>query len=294
MHHKKKFEKGFGEHRILLIGASGMLGRAFVKELSERNTHFIPGLRPDFDLLKDRCFELIEKLRPQLILNCAAYTDVNGAEAHEQLAFAVNAYAVRRLAELARRIGAFLVNFGTDYVFDGRSQAPYRVDAPIAPGNAYARSKALGERWLLRSGCEALQVRTSWLYAPWGKNFVRTIATRAMEGARLRVVNDQRGRPTSAEHLARTTLALIERNAQGIFHVCDGGECTWFELAQAVVRGLGLEGHVRVEPCTSAEWPSPARRPAYSVLDLSETEALLGPMPHWTTNLAHVLSRLEA
>jgi dTDP-4-dehydrorhamnose reductase len=129
------------------------------------------------------------------------------------------------------------------------------------------------------------------LYAPWAANFVRTIYKAAGDRPVLRVVDDQRGRPTSAEHLARTTLALVEKNARGILHVTDGGECTWFEFASEIVR-LGKRD-CRVEPCTTAEFPRPAKRPAYSVLDLAPTEALVGPMPSWQENLASVMARLE-
>src|SRR5690606_14409224 len=134
-----------------------------------------------------------------------------------------------------------------------------------------------------------LLIRTSWLYAPWGKNFVLTIARLAKEKPELRVVHDQRGRPTSAEHLARASLALLEAEAHGTFHVTDGGECSWFELAREVARTVAPS--CAVHPCTSAEFPRPALRPAYSVLDLSETEARLGPMPDWRANLADALRR---
>lgn len=190
-----------------------------------------------------------------------------------------------------RGIGAAVVHFGTDYVFDGRARAPYRVDAPLAPAGAYGRSKARGERALRERGAAHLYVRTSWLYAPWSKNFVRTIAALADARPELRVVDDQRGRPTSAEHLARATLELWDRGARGTFHVTDGGECTWFEFAREVVRLRGAS--CRVVPCTTAEFPRPAPRPAYSVLNLYETEALLGATDDWRVRLADVVPRLE-
>jgi dTDP-4-dehydrorhamnose reductase len=140
---------------------------------------------------------------------------------------------------------------------------------------------------------EWLHIRTSWLYAPWGKNFVRTIAAASGSKPELRVVDDQRGRPTSAEHLARVTQALIERGVRGHWHATDGGECSWFEFAREVVRLAGNGARCRVSPCTSAEFPRPAKRPSYSVLDISATEALLGPMPDWRENLADVVRRLE-
>ena len=188
-------------------------------------------------------------------------------------------------------MGALLVNFGTDYVFAGNAERPYRTGEKRAPINAYGRSKAAGEAALERSGASVLHIRTSWLYAPWGTNFVRTIHKASHEKPLLRVVNDQRGRPTSAEHLARTTMKLLDTSAEGVFHATDGGECTWFEFAQEIVR-LG-KGTATVESCTTAHFPRPAKRPAYSVLDISQTERLIGPMSDWKHNLADVIKRVE-
>jgi dTDP-4-dehydrorhamnose reductase len=141
------------------------------------------------------------------------------------------------------------------------------------------------------AGGPHLVLRTSWLYAPWANNFVRTIFKASSQQPSLRVVNDQRGRPTSAEHLANATLRLLDCKLRGTLHVTDGGECTWFEFAQEIVR---LSGHAcQVDPTTSAEYARPAQRPAYSVLDLGPTEAALGPMPHWRDNLRDVMQRLE-
>ncbi len=280
--------------RALLVSPDGMLGRAFESILSARGSVELLSLRyPEIDLTSPETLAVLDRWRPGLVINCAAYTDVDGAEAHEALATAVNADGVALLASRCRAIGACLVHFGTDYVFDGRGSAPYPVDAPLAPQGAYARSKARGEVLLRESGVEHVYVRTSWLYAPWGKNFVRTIARSAVARSTLKVVHDQRGRPTSSEHLAKTTLALLERGARGTFHVSDGGECTWFELASAIVEDMGLSARCAVVPCTSAEWPTPTKRPAYSVLDLGATEAWVGPMPRWRDNLRDVLARLE-
>jgi dTDP-4-dehydrorhamnose reductase len=225
--------------------------------------------------------------KTRVVINCAAYTDVDAAETHEADAMAVNATGVELLAQRCRSIGALLVHVSTDYVFDGDARVPYRVHEPRRPQNAYGRSKARGEELLLATGCEHLLLRTSWLYAPWGKNFVDTIARAGRERPSLRVVDDQRGRPTSAQYLAERSLALVEQRARGIFHVTDGGECTWFEFAREIVARSG--GTAKVEPCTSAEFIRPAKRPAYSVLDLSATEGRLGVSKPWQDNLAAVL-----
>lgn len=269
-----------------------MLYRALAGVLEARGTAWdAPGL-DRLDLRDGRSIEAVMSRGYRLVINCAAYTDVDGAESDEATATAVNATGVGILARCCRDCGAMLVHYSTDYIFDGRSDRPYRVDDQPCPLGAYGRSKALGERLIIESGCEHLIIRTSWLYAPWGKNFVRTIARLAREGrSPLRVVNDQRGRPTSAEHLARITAALIDRGVRGIWHVTDGGECTWFELAREIVAATGAG--VDVQPQTTAQLGRPAPRPAYSVLDISATERLLGPMPHWKENLRDALKRLE-
>lgn len=274
----------------VLCGADGMLGRAFAELFVQRGIAARHVLYPALDLGRPDTIPSAIGTDARLIVSCAAWTDVDGAETNEAAARAVNATGVGHLAAHAARIGATLVHFGTDYVFGGSGATPYPVDAPLAPLGAYGRTKAEGERLLAESGAAHLYVRTSWLYAPWAKNFVRTIAALGRTRTELRVVDDQRGRPTSAEHLAQTTLALLDRGARGTWHVTDGGQCSWFELARETVRLTAAT--CRVVPCTTAEFPRPAPRPAYSVLDLTATEALLGPMPDWRTNLADVVARL--
>ncbi len=275
---------------VLLISARGMLGRAFEAELRRRSTPFTVANRESVDLSRPESIKLAGNSNTEIVINCAAWTDVDGAEANEAAAKVVNGEGVRMLAERCAKIGARLITFGTDYVFSGKSISPYGTDQARDPVNAYGRSKAAGEVVLEASACDWLNIRTSWLYAPWGKNFVLTIRKLLFEKPSIKVVNDQRGRPTSAEHLARTTMALLDRGASGHWHATDGGECSWFEFAQEIGRLAGAPG--RVEPCASAEFPRPAKRPAYSVLDISKTEALVGAMPRWQDNLADVMSRL--
>ncbi len=275
----------------LLISPDGMLGRAFAEALARRGTAPSTITYPALDLTRPETIAPAVPAGTTLVINCAAYTNVDGAESDEATATAINGTGVGLLAQRCRDVGATLVHFGTDYVFSGDASAPYPVDGALAPQGAYGRSKAVGERALAEVGVEHLYLRTSWLYAPWAKNFVRTIARFGKERESLKVVDDQRGRPTSAEHLARTTLALLDAGARGTLHATDGGECTWFELATEVVRLTG--GTARVLPCTSAEYPSPTKRPAYSVLDLSRTEAIVGPRLDWRLALADVCARLE-
>lgn len=273
---------------LVLVGGGGMLGRAFAALLEARGIAYAAPSRTELDVTRAESVRTgLDAVRTG-VLNCAAYTDVDGAEADEAGACAVNADGVRHLTERCDELGVPLLHFSTDYVFDGQGKAPYRTDDATDPVNAYGRSKALGERALLASPGRHLLVRTSWLYAPWGKNFVQSIARLATERPKLNVVNDQRGRPTSAEHLAATALSLLLGGAHGIYHVTDGGSCTWYELAKATVEIIGAP--CAVEPCTSDAFPRPAKRPAYSVLDLAKTEARLGPMPDWRGQVARVLS----
>ncbi len=278
--------------QAVVVGAAGMLGRAMAPALRGIGVQAAGLDLAEIDITSEKSVAAGIGEGVRLVVNCAAYTDVDRAESDEAAAMAVNAQGPANLAARCGQIGALLVHFSTDYVFDGRSARPYRPDEPRRPLGAYGRSKAAGEERIETSGCEHLMIRTSWMYAPWGKNFVRTIAKLAAEKPQLRVVNDQRGRPTSAERLARTTAALIGADARGVFHATDGGECTWFEFAREIVRLAGAS--CRVEPCSTAEFPRPAPRPAYSVLDLTATESLVGPMTPWERALEESMTRMEA
>jgi len=277
---------------ILLVGDRGMLGRAF-RELLDRKPRAFSGFDlPDFDAAEPAQVAAVLAKPWSALINCAAYTNVDAAEANEQTAMRGNATAPRVLADACKRAGIPFVHFSTDYVFSGSADKPYPVDAPLQPLGAYGRTKAAGEEAIRQSGADHLILRTSWLYAPWANNFVRTMAKLTRDKPALKVVDDQRGRPTSAEHLARTALELLDRGARGTFQVTDGGECSWYEFTVEIAKLLGRT--CTIDPCTTAEFPRPAPRPAYSVLDLSKTEELLGPMPDWHKNLADVIARLEA
>ncbi|MFO0861897.1 MAG: dTDP-4-dehydrorhamnose reductase [Phycisphaerales bacterium] len=283
---------------LLVLGADGMLGRAIVQWCTQEGRPFHARTFPAFDLASPDSIRRSLEGEWDAVVNCAAFTDVDGAETSERLAFAVNAVGPASLAHECRQQSVPLVHFSTDYVFAGNGAEPYPpIDPPAAspPANAYGRSKLAGERAIAASGCRHLIIRTSWLYAPWAKNFVRTITAAARSRPELRVVDDQRGRPTSAQHLARCALQLLSRvhepGMSGVWHVTDGGACSWFEFACEIVRLANAS--CSVHPCSTSEFPRPARRPAFSVLDLAKTVEALGPMPDWRTNLAQVMSVLE-
>jgi dTDP-4-dehydrorhamnose reductase len=245
----------------------------------------------EFDLTDEASINRQVTNEIQLVINCAAYTAVDKAEEQEELATVINGEGVGKLADRCKQVSAKLVHYSTDYVFPGDADSPYLPGEKREPCNAYGRSKAIGEELIEQSGCSHLVIRTSWLYAPWANNFVLTIAKLAAERDELSVVNDQFGRPTSAQHLAQTSADLIYAGASGFYHVTDGGQCSWFEFAQQIVKLAGAK--CVVKPCDSTQFPRPAKRPAYSVLDIVSTEKLVGELPHWKDNLAAVMAELQ-
>jgi len=275
----------------VVVGALGMLGKAW-RELLLNNDIDHTGLDlPTLDITDpDSIAEHIGK-DVRFVVNCAAFTDVDGAEDQENLAHILNADAVGHLADHCKKIGATLIHYSTDYVFDGKSESPYKTDHPRDPLNAYGRTKAAGEQRVEGSSCDYILIRTSWLYAPWARNFVATMIRLTRDRDELQVVDDQRGRPTSAQHLAAASLRLLEKGQRGAFHVTDGGECTWYEFACEIKRLAG--NTCDIKPCSSDQYKLPAARPAYSVMDLSKTEAVLGAMPEWKKNLADVIGQME-
>lgn len=279
---------------ILVLGAGGMLGRAW----RDRHTRApMPG-RAVFldhgacDITRANDLERAIPPGTGAVLNCAGWTDVDKAETHEEDAMRLNAEPIRALAERCRSVGATLVHYSSDYVFDGRATTPYPVDHPRHPINAYGRSKAAGEHALEQSGADFLLIRTSWLYAAHGENFVRTIARLCREKPSLRVVDDQIGRPTSCDTLVGVTLRLLDRGARGIYHGCNEGSCSWCGFARAIA--ARMNPGCAIEPCTTVEFPRPAPRPPSSVLDLSKTTRAIGPILPWEEALAPVLARLGA
>ena len=271
--------------RVLVAGAKGMLGRDLVEIFSP--CYEVTGWDlPDLDITRaEETRGKIAGLRPRFIINCAAYTDVDGCESRADLAWAVNAGGVRNLAAAALAVRARLVHLSTDYVFDGASRTPYRPDDPPSPLNAYGRSKLQGEMLLRDSGADHLIVRTAWLYGPRGKNFVEAILRQAEAGRGLRVVNDQKGSPTFTRDLSGAIRDLLEAGAGGTFHVTNAGACTWFEFAREIVQQQEMNA-VKIQPIPSEELGRSAKRPAFSVLDCSRYETTCGKkMRSWKEGL---------
>lgn len=275
---------------MLLLGASGQLGTAF--------RHLLPDAaappRADFDLARpESLVSALERMQPSGIVNCAAYTAVDAAEDHEDLAYTVNATAVRELARYAGRAAIPLVTFSTDYVFAGDATSPYLESSPTDPINAYGRTKLAGEEQALEAHAGALIVRTSWVISGTHPNFVATMLRLAAERDSLNVVSDQRGRPTIATDLAAATLHALRAGVTGVLHLANRGETTWFELAQTAVDLGGLDAE-RIKPCATVDYPTPARRPAYSVLGSERAgEEGVPSLPHWRTSLPAVVASLR-
>jgi len=283
-----------GATEIVITGAGGMLGTELVRACERYGRPVEPFDSAEaFDITDAAAVvERLHGLAPRVVINAAAYTDVDGAETETAAADAVNRAGPANLARACAANGALLVHYSTDYVFNGRGDRPYPPDAPTDPVNAYGRTKLDGEQAIRRSGAADLILRTSWLYASHHKNFVRTIHRLASEGDELQVVDDQRGRPTNAADLAEATLKLIDVGARGTLHVTNDGECTWCDLAREIVALAGLD--CDVQPCDSSAFPRPAARPAYSVLDLAATTNLIGPTRHWREALAECIARMTS
>jgi dTDP-4-dehydrorhamnose reductase len=270
--------------RIFLTGASGQLGLALQRVLVDHELTAPP--EAEADITQAAIVDRIAGSRPDVVIHAAAYTDVDGAEADPDRAYAVNADGSRRVAQAAAKAGARLIAISTDYVYDGGKTMPYREDDPVAPLGVYGASKLAGERDTLAAKPDAVILRTAWLYGD-GKNFVRTILRLAAERDELRIVSDQIGSPTWAEDLARVVRALLDVRAAGIYHAVNSGSCSWHEFAGTILRLAGRER--RIIPISTAELARPAKRPAHSVLDCSKLAALGIRMRPWQDALADYL-----
>lgn len=305
--------------RVLLFGRNGQVGGELARIFSQRaGTRAAtvagapPMQQPAYELTAldrtgcdlsdpDAVHAAIVRAKPQVIVNAAAWTAVDRAEAEPDACRRINAEAPAAMAAAARDSGALLVHYSTDYVFDGNARQPYREDDPVAPLGAYGRSKLAGEQAITASGCAAVVLRTSWVYGLTGQNFLRTMLRLAGEREELGVVDDQQGSPTWSRSLARATLQLLDRHAcdpaswagvSGLYHATAAGSTTWFGFASAIFeQAPGLARRLRLRPLATADYPLPAPRPAWSVLDCSRLQQRFGiALPHWQDSLAECLA----
>lgn len=277
--------------RILLTGKNGQVGWELQRALAPLGevTAFDRG---GLDLASpDRIAATVRELKPDIIVNAAAYTAVDKAEAEPQAAMTINATAPGILADEARPLGALLVHYSTDYVFDGTKPTPYTEDDAPNPLNAYGRSKLAGERAIRASGCRHLVLRTTWVYGNRGQNFLRTILRLAAEREQLRIVDDQFGAPTWSRLIAEATASMIAQHQppEGLFHLASGGATSWYGFARAILELTAGQRsrQPQVAPCTTAEYPLPAARPANSRLDCTKLAVAAGVgLPDWDAALA--------
>jgi dTDP-4-dehydrorhamnose reductase len=290
--------------RILLTGAGGQLGRELRPKLAMLGELF-PADRSLCDLSSPQSIRTaVAQARPTVIVNAAAYTAVDQAEGQRELAYAVNRDGARLLAEEARELGAMFVHYSTDYIFDGRKQAPYREEDATAPLNVYGASKLASEREIAAVGGRYLILRTSWVYGPAGKNFLLTMRRLAREREELRVVDDQVGAPTSTLQLADATGSLVRRFAEsgagefpsGIYHATAAESVSWCGFARAIVRAVSEREKLevkRIVAISTEEYPTPARRPLNSVLSNEKFERTFGfRLGDWQTGMAEVIREL--
>jgi len=296
---------GAAPRRFLVTGATGQLGFELARALAPLGT-VIATDRATLDLAdRDAIVAAMRAHRPDVVVNAAAYKAVDQAERDEDAARAVNGIAPGIFAEEARRTGALLVHYSTDYVFDGRADGAYAEDAPVGPLSAYGRSKLEGERAIAASGAAAIVFRTSWVYAARGRNFLLTMRKLARERDEIRVVDDQRGTPNWSVTLARATARVLSQaNVAlaahgGTYHLTSRGATTWYGFARAIVDDVAARAAIgtrvaRVVPINTAQYPTPATRPANSVLDDGRFVRTFGfALPDWREALSECLSGID-
>lgn len=254
--------------KVLVTGSDGLVGKNILPLLSEE-FDVVPYVETQWDICDPKQSEaVIGELRPEVLLNLAAITNVDGCEDREELACRVNAEGAGLLAEVCARYNTRIISFSTDYVFDGRNTSPYREDDPTNPLSVYGRSKRDGEGKILANNPSSVIIRTEWVYGDEGESFITKVVAAARQRGVVEVVHDQRGTPTYARDLARPIAALIKKEARGIYHVTNDGSCTWYEFARHIFSFLGMK--VVCSPIATDQSKRKAPRPSYSVLDCTK------------------------
>ncbi|WHY76916.1 dTDP-4-dehydrorhamnose reductase [Neobacillus sp. WH10] len=275
--------------RVVVTGAAGQLGQDVMKELSRRKYQAFGTDRHQLDITNEaNVQEYIHEVKPDVILHCAAYTNVDAAEENEELAYQINTGGTENLARAAKQVGAKMLYISTDYVFDGTASEPYEVNEPTKPLGAYGRTKLSGEQLLQQNLEEFFIVRTAWVFGVYGNNFVKTMIRLGEERGEVGVVHDQVGSPTYTVDLAKFMIELMETEKYGIYHATNSGICSWYEFAVEIFKQASL--NVVVNPLTTDQFPRPAARPKYSVLSKKKiVEQGLTPLRDWKEGLAAYL-----
>ncbi|HAF99148.1 dTDP-4-dehydrorhamnose reductase [Paenibacillus lactis] len=285
--------------KVLVTGANGQLGQDVVNIFSQAGHEVIGCKKTELNITdEEQCRQVISAYTPDCIIHCAAYTAVDAAESDIDGAFLVNATGTRNVALSAEMVGAKLVYISTDYVFNGESDKPYQEFDFVDPRTIYGKSKYAGEQMVKDFCSRWYVVRTSWVYGLFGSNFVKTMLRLGQEKNQLQVVNDQKGSPTYTVDLARFLVQLITTERYGIYHASNSGSCTWFEFTEAIFaegkERLGITVTAKLEPCTTAQFPRPAPRPANSVLEhLAIRLNGFEDLPHWRDGLKRFILEME-
>jgi dTDP-4-dehydrorhamnose reductase len=286
--------------KILVTGCHGQVGHALTRHLQGQGEIHALG-REQLDLSRSESIRAVmQSLRPAMVINAAAYTAVDQAESEEALALRINAEAPGILAEEAVKIGASLVHYSTDYVFDGSKQGAWIEDDPVSPLSAYGRSKLAGEQAITATGVPHLILRTSWVYGLHGKNFLLTMLRLAQSRDSLSIVDDQIGAPTWSHTIAQATANIVRqfpraeqiKELSGIYHLCANGHTSWHGFAQAIFSHPAVHQRPALQAITTAQYPTPARRPANSVMSTEKFRQHFGELPSWQEALQHCLDGL--
>ena len=264
--------------RVLITGAAGLLGQQVAKEYETRGFEVYALNKKELDISSYSSIKMaLIDIRPHLVINCAAFTDVDTAETEKEEAFTINGLGPRLLASACQRYNSTLVQISTDHVFNGKSKRPYLISDPPDPVNLYGSSKLMGEQSVRESCCNYYIIRTSWLFGPGGKNFADTILKLARENSTIKVVNDQQGCPTYTPDLARGIADLVQTGIHGTYHYTNTGATSRYDFARKIIDTADLK--TKVEPCRTSQFPRPARRPACSALNPFPIQQVLGYTP---------------
>jgi dTDP-4-dehydrorhamnose reductase len=277
--------------KVLVTGSAGMLAKDLIHLLSKRGYEVLAPPEDKLDITSLKVVkDVMDKLEPELIINCAAYTNVDGAENQEHQALMVNGLGVQHLSLLCQEHDIPLVHFSTDYVFDGAKLSPYTIYDQTNPINAYGRSKLLGEKYVMWLLTKFYLIRTSWLFGLQGKNFIETMLELGQKQKQVSVVTDQRGCPTWTRHLAEATISLMETGQYGVYHITNSEPTTWFDFTKEIFRLSGIG--TAVMPVTTEQFPRPAKRPSNSVLDTFPLKEVIGrDMSSWKEALREYLAQ---
>ncbi len=280
---------------VLVTGVNGQLGHDVVKELIAKGHQPHGADREEFDLTNEtEVHEYVKKLNPDAIIHCAAFTAVDKAESEEEAAYQVNALGTKYLAEAAKAVDAKMIYISTDYVFNGNNTEPYEVEQATDPIGAYGRTKLAGEEFLKATLDKYFIVRTAWVYGLNGHNFVKTMLRLGKERGELGVVHDQVGSPTYTVDLAKLLVEMVPTDKYGIYHATNDGVCSWHEFAVEIFKQAGMD-EVKVNPLTTDQYPTPAKRPKYSVLSKKKlAEQGFTPLREWQEALSAYLQELNA